>query len=130
MPLLFSAALEGRHLDLNRFVAVAATNPAKIYGLFPRKGTIAVGSDGDFAIWDPDKTVTISISRLNDGMDYTPYEGIEVTGWPELTVSRGEIIWRDGEFTGAPGRGRFLPCERPHPAKESDLLDDTGVAKE
>jgi dihydropyrimidinase len=95
MPLLFSAALEGTHLDLNRLVAVAATNPAKIYGLYPRKGTIAVGSDADFAIWDPGKSVTISVGGLHDGMDYTPYEGIEVTGWPELTVSRGEIVWRD-----------------------------------
>ncbi len=130
MPLLFSAALEGTHLDLNRLVAVAATNPAKIYGLYPRKGTIAVGSDADFAIWDPGKSVTISVGGLHDGMDYTPYEGIEVTGWPELTVSRGEIVWRDGEFTGTPGRGRFLPCERPHPINESALLDDLGVPSE
>ena len=127
MPLLFSAALQGDHIDLNRLVAVAATNPAKVYGLYPRKGTIAVGSDADFAIWDADHARTISIDGLHDGMDYTPYEGQEVRGWPVVTVSRGEVIWRDGAFTGARGRGQFLPCARPHAANEGAVLDDLGV---
>ncbi|MDP6705771.1 MAG: dihydropyrimidinase [Alphaproteobacteria bacterium] len=130
MPLLFSEALKGERLDLNRFVAVAATNPAKIYGLYPRKGTIEVGSDADFAVWDPARAVTIAIDRLHDGMDYTPYEGQTVQGWPVTTVSRGEVIWHDGTFVGAAGRGQFLPCERPRPARESDLLDDRAIAKD
>ena len=129
MPLLFSAALQGRGIDLNRFVALAATNPAQIYGLYPRKGTIQVGSDADLVVWDPEKSVTISIDGLNDGMDYTPYEGIDVTGWPETTISRGAVICHQGEFTGEPGRGRFLRCETTQAAKESNLFDDLGLAK-
>lgn len=127
MPLLFSAALRGEQLDLNRFVAVSATNPAKIYGLFPRKGTIQVGSDADLVIWDPHKSVTISVDNLHDGMDYTPYEGQKVTGWPETTISRGEIIWHGGEFTGKPGRGEFLPCERTQAPQKTDLLDSKSI---
>ncbi len=127
MPLLFSEALKGDRIDLNQFVALTATNPAKLYGLFPRKGTIAIGGDADFAVWDPSKKVVISIDRLHDGMDYTPYEGQEVQGWPEITVARGEIIWRGDEFLGAAGRGRFLPCDQPLPAKHGDILDDAGV---
>jgi dihydropyrimidinase len=127
MPLMFSEALKGDRIDLNKFVAVSATNPAKIYGLYPKKGTIAIGSDADFVVWDPDKKVTISIDKLHDGMDYTPYDGQEVQGWPEITVSRGDIIWRDGTFSGTPGRGQFLPCDRPVAPKTDDVLDAAGV---
>ena len=76
-----------------------------------------MGADADIAIWDPDKAVTISQSMLHDNMDYTPYEGREVTGWPVVTLSRGEVVWRDGEVLGAPGRGRFLSCDLPDAAK-------------
>jgi len=129
LPLLFSAALEGERLDLNRFVALSATNPAQIYGLYPRKGTIAVGSDADLVIWDPDRAVTITIDKLHDGMDYTPYEGQRVRGWPAVTLSRGEVIWRDGEVLATPGRGLFLPCARPQPERPGNLLDDVGVPR-
>ena len=129
MPLLFSEALKGDRIDLNRFVAVTATNPAKTYGLFPRKGTIAVGSDADLVVWDPDRKVTISVDQLHDGMDYTPFDGLDVQGWPEVTISRGDIIWQGGEFTGTPGRGSFLPCDRPAPVNEGDVLDDAGVPR-
>ncbi len=110
LPLLFSEGVGKGRMTLNRFVDVAATQAAKLYGLYPRKGTIAVGADADIAIWDPDKTVTVSHTMLHDNMDYTPYEGREVTGWPVMTLSRGEVVWRNGEVMGAPGRGRFLPC--------------------
>ncbi len=117
LPLLFSEGVGKGRITLNRFVEVTATAAAKLYGLYPRKGTIAVGADADIAIWDPDKAVTISQEMLHDNMDYTPYEGRTVTGWPVITLSRGAVVWRDGQIEGAPGQGRFLPCDLPDAAK-------------
>jgi len=109
--LLFSEGVAKQRIDLPRFVALTATNAAKLYGLYPRKGTIAVGSDADFAIWDAEKDVTISQSMIHDAMDYTPYEGMKIKGWPVITVVRGEVVAESGEFVGAAGRGRFLRCD-------------------
>jgi dihydropyrimidinase len=109
LPILFSEGVTKGRIDLNTFVAVTATNHAKTYGLYPRKGTIAVGSDADIAIWDPDRTVTISNASQHHGADYTPYEGIEVTGWPVLTMVRGRTVMRDGELVGRPGDGIYQP---------------------
>ncbi len=113
LPLVFSEGVGKGRLSLQEFVALTATNGAKLYGLHPRKGDIAVGADADIAIWDTEKQVTISQSLMHDAMDYTPYEGIEVTGWPVLTLSRGRVVCRDGAFTGTAGNGEFLPCDRP-----------------
>ncbi|MBU2091409.1 MAG: dihydropyrimidinase [Alphaproteobacteria bacterium] len=113
MPMLFSAGVLTGRIDINKFVALCCTNPAKMYGLYPRKGTIAVGADADIAIWDAEKKVTISIDMLHDDMDYTPYEGHEVTGWPIISMVRGEVVWSDGEVLAKPGQGRFLRCEVP-----------------
>jgi dihydropyrimidinase len=99
--------VKGR-IDLNRFVALTSTNHAKTYGLYPRKGTIAIGADADIAIWDPDKRVTITHDLLRDGSDYTPYEGREVTGWPVITMVRGQVVVRDGELVGTRGHGSYL----------------------
>lgn len=121
LPLLFSGGVMTGRIDITRFVALTATNPARIYGLYPRKGTIAVGADADIAIWDPSRKTTIRNEKLHHNVDYTPYEGIEVTGWPVMTLSRGEVVWRDGEFVGQAGRGKFLPCERPAPAQPKAL---------
>jgi dihydropyrimidinase len=109
--LLFSEGVGKQRIDLPRFVALTATNAAKLYGLYPRKGTIAVGSDADFAVWDAEKDVTISQSMIHDAMDYTPYEGMKIKGWPVITVVRGEVVAESGEFVGAAGRGRFLRCD-------------------
>lgn len=117
MPMLFSEGVRTGRLDIHDFVALCCTNAAKLYGLYPQKGTIAVGADADIAIWDPDKEVTVSVDMLHDNMDYTPYEGRRVTGWPVTTLSRGEVVWRDGKVTAEPGRGRFLPCDLPDAAK-------------
>ena len=95
-------------ITLNQFVSLTATEPAKIFGLYPRKGTIAVGADADLTIWDRDKEVEIRAADLHDAMDYTPYEGMTVTGWPDVVVSRGEIVCTNGELTASPGRGQFL----------------------
>jgi dihydropyrimidinase len=113
LPLFFSATQSDGRLDLNRFVEMTTTLPAKLYGLYPKKGVIAVGSDADFAIWDPDRLVTIHNSMLHHAVDHTPYEGMQVRGWPVMTVSRGELLYVDGQVTSTPGRGRFVPCERP-----------------
>ena len=116
LPLLFSEGVNKGRIDLNTFVALTATNAAKIYGLYPRKGTIAVGSDADIAIWDPERTVTVTHDILHDNMDFTPYEGMTLKGWPIITLSRGEAIWRDGKVNAKAGRGQFLRSER-HPTQ-------------
>jgi dihydropyrimidinase len=109
--LLFSEGVGKGRIDLPKFVALTATNAAKLYGLYPRKGSIAVGGDADLAIWDPDKEVTISQSMIHDAMDYTPYEGKKLKGWPVATLVRGEVVAEGGEFVGAAGKGRFLKCD-------------------
>ena len=117
LPLLFSEGVGKGRISLEQFVAITAANAAKIYGLYPRKGTIAVGSDADIAIWDPELEVTISIDMLHDNMDYTPYEGRKIKGYPITTLSRGEVVWDGEKPTGTPGNGQFLRCDLPEPAK-------------
>ncbi len=109
--LVFQGVHDGR-LSLNRFVDLVATTPAKIFGLYPEKGTIAIGSDADIAIWDPSREMTLSAQTLHHRVDYTMYEGKRVRGIPETVLRRGEVIVRDREFVGRPGSGRFLPRER------------------
>jgi len=79
-----------------------------MYGLYPRKGTIGVGSDADLVLIDPDRRVTLSTQTLNQDTDYCPFEGLECHGYPVLTLSRGDVIAVDGKFTGQRGRGNFL----------------------
>lgn len=117
LPLLFSGGVRTGRIPLTRFVEVTSTNPAKMYGLYPRKGTIAVGSDADLAIWDTDREVTITNDILHHAADYTPYEGQVVTGWPVTVISRGKVVVDDGELFAIPGEGRFQPCDRPNPAR-------------
>lgn len=107
IPLMFSAAKEGR-LTLERFVSLCCANPARLFGLYPKKGVIAVGSDADIVIIDPDVRTTLTKDMLHENCDYTPYEGIKLNGYPVVTISRGEVIVQDGSFTGKKGRGRFL----------------------
>ena len=87
---------------------LCAARPAKLFGLYPQKGTIAVGSDGDFVLFDPNKKVTLTKSLLHENVDYTPYEGMALTGFPVMTISRGEVIVKNGEFLGKKGRGQFM----------------------
>ena len=108
--------LAGR-MDLHRFVDLTATRAAKLYGLFPRKGTIAVGSDADLAIWDPELTRTIRSSEMHDNVGYTPYEGRSVTGWPVSVLSRGRVVVDQGELRAERGSGKFIPRGRPDAAK-------------
>ena len=101
LPILFSRGVKTGRISLNEFVALTATNHAKTYGLYPRKGTIAIGSDADIAIWDGERRTTISQALMHHGTDYTPYEGMEVTGWPVSTMVRGKFVVRDGALVGA-----------------------------
>ena len=116
MPLLFSEGVGKGRIDLQTFVALTATNAARIYGLHPRKGTIAIGSDADIVIWDDRRQVTITNDILHHNVDYTPYEGIQVTGWPRTVLSRGKVVVENGEILGKPGDGQFLPCDPPEKA--------------
>jgi dihydropyrimidinase len=109
LPMLFSEGVGKGRISLQRFVEVTSTNAARLCGLFPQKGTIAVGSDADLAIWDPGLTRTVDSRRLQTRSDYSPYEGWAVTGWPVTTVSRGEIVYHDGGIVAEPGRGRLVP---------------------
>jgi dihydropyrimidinase len=109
LPLLFDAMVSRGILGLTKFVSITATEPAKIYGLHPRKGEIMIGSDADIAIWDPNREVTISGSLMHDLTGYTPYEGRKVTGWPVTLLSRGRVVINDAMLHVRPGSGRFLP---------------------
>ncbi|SAL59512.1 phenylhydantoinase [Caballeronia arvi] len=114
LPLLFKGVKEGR-ISLHQFVEFTSLAPAKLYGLYPRKGTIAVGADADIVVWDPEKRVTIANASLHHAVDYTPYEGIDVTGWPRHCFSRGELLVEDGRLLDVKaGRGRFLPAGKPN----------------
>jgi dihydropyrimidinase len=108
MSLLFDGGVVGNRISLNRFVELTSTSPAKIFGLFPRKGTIAPGSDADIVIFDPAKKHTLSAKTLHMKVDYNPYEGRQVTGAAETVISRGRVIVENGKFTGKAGAGAFL----------------------
>lgn len=105
LGLLFDA----RRLPLERFVAVTATEPARLVGLYPGKGTIAPGSDADLVIWDPECAQTISAATHHMRVDHNPYEGRVLMGAPEVVLLRGRPIVERGVFTGEAGTGRFLP---------------------
>ncbi len=135
LPLLFSEGVGQGRLDLNAFVALTATNHAKLYGLYPKKGTIAVGSDADIAIWDPERETTITAGMLHDNVGYTPYEGRRLRGWPVTVLSRGRIVVEDGKLAAARGSGAFLPCALSEAAKplgapvpELAFVAETGTA--
>jgi dihydropyrimidinase len=110
LPLLFSEGVVTGRLSLPEFVALGATNHAKLYGLYPRKGTIAVGADADLALWDPARRVRVTAARLHDQVGYTPYEGRELTGWPVTVLSRGRVVVEDGRLHAERGSGQFAPC--------------------
>ena len=117
LPLLFSEGVGKGRLSLHDFVALASTNAAKLYGLYPRKGSIAVGADADLAIWDPQADFEVSYDKLHDSSGYTPYEGRQLTGWPVTVISRGRVVVEGGELNAERGSGLFLPCDLPEGAK-------------
>jgi dihydropyrimidinase len=98
---------QGR-FNVNRFVELVATTPAKLFGLYPRKGTIAVGSDADLVIFDPKREHTISAKTHHMRVDYSMFEGTKVTGMPDVVLSRGRVLVEGDKFFGHPGQGEFI----------------------
>ena len=108
LPILWSLGVAEGRITPNEFVALTSTNHAKMYGLYPQKGSIAAGFDADIVIWDPNRKETIRQDRLHHGSDYTPYEGLAVTGWPVVTILRGKVMAEESRIVGQPGDGAFL----------------------
>lgn len=108
-PYMLSEANKGR-ITFNKAVEVCSTNVAKIFGCAPEKGNIAVGSDADIVIYDPDKKFVVSKDNMHSDVDHTIWEGAELKGYPTMTFSRGKLVFNDGKFTGTPGWGKFVKC--------------------
>jgi dihydropyrimidinase len=121
LPVLFSEGVRKGRIDANRFVRLVASNPARLFGLYPRKGTIAPGADADLVLWDAGKQVTLTNALMQHAIDYTPYEGMEVTGWPVVTIKGGRVVMRDGKVQAETGTGQFL-ARGPY-----DLIKPRGV---
>jgi len=108
LGLLYSHGVAAGRITLEQFVSVTSANAARLFGLWPRKGRIAPGADADLVLIDPARTMTLAQDLMQSASDYDPFTGIQVTGWPELTISRGEVIYADNTMTSVPGRGRWL----------------------
>jgi len=108
LPILWSKGVAEGRITANEFVALTSTNHAKMYGLYPDKGSIAVGFDADLVLWDDKRKETIRQELMHQGADYTPYEGLAVTGWPVMTILRGKVVAEEGRILAEPGDGVFL----------------------
>ncbi len=112
MPMLYSEGVRGGRISLSRFVEVTSTNTAKLFGMYPQKGTIAVGSDADLVVWDPEAHRTIDGASMHSKAGYSVYDGRQVHGGPVYTISRGEVVFEDGQVTARRGRGRWIRRNR------------------
>jgi dihydropyrimidinase len=112
LQMIHEFGVRGGRLSLNRMVELLATNPAKLFGLYPRKGTVAVGSDADLVVFDPEKQVTISAAAHHSKSDYNLFEGTQVTGSPEVVLLRGHVLIEHDELVAAPGIGQFVKRAR------------------
>jgi dihydropyrimidinase len=110
MDLLHQGVVAGE-ISLPRWVEITSTTPARMFGLYPRKGVIQPGSDADIVIYDPRARQTLSAQTHHMAVDYSAYEGMEISGRVEVTLSRGRVVIEDGEYRGEPGHGRFLDRE-------------------
>lgn len=117
LPLTYDGGVNAGHLSAVRLVQVLSENPARIFGLYPRKGTIAPGADADLVVFDPARPFTIRAENQHSKVGYSLYEGRTVLGWPERSFQRGRPVLQDGEIVAPPGRGRFLPTQ---PALQRD----------
>ena len=108
IPMLYSEGVRSGRISLGRLIELTSTNVAKLFGLFPRKGTISVGSDADLVIFDPNLTLTVNAGMLKSNSDYAAFDGWEVTGWPIVTLRRGEVVFRDGEIVAKLGSGQIV----------------------
>jgi dihydropyrimidinase len=112
IQMIHEFGVRGRRISLNRMVELLSTNPAKYFGLYPRKGTIAVGSDADIVVFDPERRVTISSATDHSKSDYNLYEGTEVTGTPEIVLLRGNVLVEGDELVAQPGIGQYIARSR------------------
>jgi dihydropyrimidinase len=108
MSLVYDGGVRSGRISLNRFVELTSTSPAKIFGLFPKKGTIAPGSDADIVVFDPNRTITLGLETLHMNVDYSPYEGRQVTGATDTVLSQGKLVIENGTFVGRAGAGSFV----------------------
>jgi len=108
LPILFSEGVAKGRISVNRLSEITSTNAAKIFGMYPKKGVISIGSDADLVILDPKLEKTITTENSLYDMDWYPCEGLKIKGWPVITISKGNVIWEDGEFQGKKGDGEFL----------------------
>ena len=108
LKLIYHHGVNLKRITLNRWVEIVSTTPAKMFGLYPRKGTIAVGSDADIVVWDPNKELTISADTHHMRVDYSMFEGFKVKGDADTVLSRGEVIVENGKWFGKAGRGAFI----------------------
>ncbi|WMY76588.1 dihydropyrimidinase [Buttiauxella selenatireducens] len=108
MSLMFTEGVATGRITPSRFVELCSSTPAKLFGLWPQKGSLQEGADADIVLFDPNRTGIVRHESLHDNVDYSPYEGMALRGIPVVTLSRGEVVWRDGVFTGYAGHGRFL----------------------
>jgi dihydropyrimidinase len=133
LPYLFSEGVAEGRITLQQFVQLSSSNAARTFGM-ARKGAIAPGFDADIAIWNPEARRTATLADQHDNMDYTPFEGMQIQGWPELTMNRGDVIVENGELKATRGRGRFV-ARRPvdltgkpgYRAKELDPAQNFGA---
>lgn len=112
LPLIYHFGVNEGRFSVNRFVELVSTNPARIFGLAPQKGTISIGGDADLVIFDPQKEARLSLEKLHMNVDYSPYDQITVKGYPVLVMQRGKVIVKDGQFVGEVGAGQFLKRRR------------------
>jgi len=108
LPMLYSEGVLKGRISLEQFVALTSTNAAKLFGLYPRKGTIAVGSDADLVLWDPTERRVVRGTELMSRAGFSIYEGTEVTGWPRITIRRGQVVYEEGQITARPGSGQLI----------------------
>ena len=118
LPLLFSEGVAKGRITISDFVRLVATNPARLFGVYPKKGVLAAGSDADIVVWDDTERRTVTIRHLHDRMDYTPYEGMIVTGWPAKVLLRGRLVVDGGHSALRAGSGEFI-ARKARPAKET-----------
>jgi dihydropyrimidinase len=112
MPMLFSEGVVTGRISLDQFVDLTSANAARLFGLYPRKGVVAVGSDADLALWDPQASRTVDGARMRSRSDYSVYDGWHVQGWPRIVIQRGQVLLADGEILARPGQGQWLRRSR------------------
>jgi dihydropyrimidinase len=127
LPLLFSEGVMTGRLSIEQFVALTSTNHARMYGLAPQKGSIAIGADADLALWNPARETVVTWSMLHDNVGYTPYEGRTLRGWPEVVLSRGRVVVKDNTLHAERGSGRYIARGKPEPVQRKAAGKSTGA---